>query len=61
MNEPEPRRPAAILRMPAEHQTQARARLLVRRIVAEPRTVPRGPVRNGGGWFAPRPKKDPAA
>ena len=50
---------ATILALPAWHQELARARLLVRRIVAAALADPR-PPRQPGGMFAP-PQEDDAA
>ena len=54
------KRGAVLLKMPAEHQQQARARLALWRIMRTVKPAPDGPRRHPGGWFAPRRKDDPA-
>ena len=55
------KRPATILRLPAEHQRQARARLALWHILRTAKPAPRHKRAHPGGWFAPRDRKDDPA
>lgn len=53
------KRRATILRLPAEHQREARARILVWHLLRDARagparTSPAAPRAHPGGWYAPR-------
>ena len=61
MTGPAFKRGATILRTPAEHQREARARIALWRILRTVKPAPRHKRAYPGGWFAPRDRKDDPA